>query len=418
DHKFDPISTQDYYSLAGVFASTQLDDQPLLPKAEADAVKAARKKLAEIDAELKALADKKDDAAAAAKIADLRKTAAAIRDATPRVDDPWAHVVREASVYVEPDGSDNTKLVYKDGPRDLPIFRRGNPTNLGPIAPRRFLTVFEPTASHRFTLGSGRSQLVDAVFGPAAGLTARVVVNRIWDQHFVAGLVRTPSDFGVQGDRPTHPEVLEHLAGELVARNWDLKWLHREILLSATYRQSSAHRPEAAGVDPGNQRLWRMNRRRLDVEMWRDAMLAAAGALDRTMGGPSKPVDDPNNVRRTLYATVDREELHGMLRMHDFPEAGSHSPRREPTTTPLQQLFLLNSPWMERRADDLWDRLKSPPTDEAKIEAAHRLLFARPATPADQDLALRFVGRPIDKTTAWKDYLQALLGVNEFHFVD
>ena len=132
--------------------------------------------------------------------------------------------------------------------------------------------------------------------------------------------------------------------------------------------------------------LWRMNRRRLDIEMWRDATLMATGELDLAIGGPSQPVDDLNNVRRTIYATVEREEMNGILRMHDFPEASSHSPRREHTTTPLQQLFVLNSPWMEKQADDLWSRLKPIESDDERIAVCYRLLFARSVT--DQELAI------------------------------
>ena len=417
DHKFDPISAEDYYGLAGVFASTQLDERPLLPVAEAQVVRAARQQIKELDAKLKPLKEMKspDAAAIETQIAELRKS-------TPHFDQPWAHVLREASVYVVPDGAELTKLEYREAtPRDLPVFRRGNPSNPGDIVPRRFLSVFQPDAPTGFKQGSGRAELADSLLNQSGGLLARVIVNRIWDQHFNAGLVRTPSDFGAQGDRPSHPELLEYLAHEFVAHGWDLKWLHRQIVLSATYRQSAAHRAEAHAVDPANHLLWRMNRRPLDIEMWRDATLAVTGQLDLTMSGPSRPVDDLKNVRRTLYVTVAREELHHMLRMHDFPEASSHSPRREPTTTPLQQLFVLNSPWMEQQADALWLRLKLLESDDARIDAGYRLLFSRPPTAREQQVALRFLsgsGPETQREIHWKDYLQALLGLNEFHFVD
>ena len=414
DHKFDPISTEDYYGLAGVFASSQLDERPLLPHDEIGAVRAAKKALSEQEEKLKKITD-----SASVEAQEIRKSIAEIRTATPHVDQPWAHVLREASLYVQPDGEDRTRLEYRESePRNLPVFKRGNPANPGDIVPRRFLKVLQPESAPAFTHGSGRAELADSMFTHSAGLVARVLVNRIWDQHFNAGLVGTPSDFGSQGDRPTHPELLEYLASEFVRHGWDLKWLHREILLSAAYRQSSAFRPDADAVDPANHLLWRMNRRRLDIEMWRDATLMATGRMDPAIGGTSQPVDDLNNVRRTIYATVEREEMNGILRMHDFPEASSHSPRREHTTTPLQQLFVLNSPWMEKMADDLWSRLKPIESDDERIAVAYRLLFARSVTDQELAIALMYLADDMEIERKWKDYLQALLGLNEFHFVD
>jgi len=414
DHKFDPISTEDYYGLAGIFASSQLDERPLLPQEEIATVRAARKAIADLEEKLKKLAD-----SASPEAEEIRKSIAEIRASTPHVDQPWAHVLRDASLYVQPDGEDRTRLEYRESePRDLPVFRRGNPANPGDIVPRRFLTVLQPVSAASFTHGSGRAELADTMLIHSAGLVARVLVNRIWDQHFNAGLIGTPSDFGSQGDRPTHPELLEYLASEFVANGWDLKWLHREILLSATYRQASLFRADADAVDPANQFLWRMNRRRLDIEMWRDATLMATGRIDLTIGGPSQPVDELNNVRRTIYATVAREEMNGILRMHDFPEASSHSPRREHTTTPLQQLFVLNSPWMEKQADDLWSRLKLIESNDERITACYRLLFARSVTDQELTIARMYLADDVNMESKWKDYLQALLGLNEFHFVD
>lgn len=419
DHKFDPISTKDYYALAGIFASSQLDERPLLPAAEVAAVKAARQQIRTLEAKLKPLKEQKSPEAEA-----VEKQISEIRAASPNVDLPWAHVLREASVFVRPDGEDRTKLEYREGEsRDLPVFQRGNPSNPGEIVPRRFLSVFQSPETAPFNHGSGREELADALLTQSQGLVARVIVNRIWDQHFNSGLVHTPSDFGAQGDRPTHPELLEYLAYEFVSQGWDLKWLHREILLSATYRQSAAFRADAHAIDPGNDLLWRANRRRLDIEMWRDATLAVCGQLDQTMGGPSLPIDDLKNVRRTIYVTVAREELHPILRMHDFPEASSHNPRREPTTTPLQQLFVLNSPWMEQQAAALLERLKPIANEDQRFAACYRLLFAREPQDHELELAKKFTGSraelsDADRDARWKDYLQALLGLNEFHFVD
>ena len=420
DHKFDPISTKDYYALAGVFASTQLDERPLVSSDKVLAITAARKSINELEAKLKKITEQQS-----AEATELRTSIEQLRTANPDVIKPWAHVLREASVFVKPEGTDGTKLEYHEAePRDLPVFQRGNPSNPGEIVPRRFLTVLQPESTAIFQHGSGRKELADSMLQHSPGLIARVIVNRIWHQHFGAGLVKTPSDFGAQGDRPTHPELLEHLAYEFVTHGWDLKWLHREILLSATYRQASSFRADAANVDPANELLWRMNRRRLDIEMWRDAMLSATGKLDFTMGGPSQPIDDAANLRRTLYAKIEREEMNSILRMHDFPEASSHSPKREPTTTPLQQLFVLNSAWMKQQAANLWERLKSVESADERIEDCYQILFARQVTTHELELAHTYLKVDPSSETAqdseakWKLYLHALLGLNEFHFLD
>ncbi len=429
DHKFDPISADDYYGLAGVIASTQLDQRPLLPEAEAKVVRSARQFVQQLTEQLKPHKERKSPEAEV-----LERQIAEIRANTPHYEEPWAHVLKESSLYVVPDGADATKLEYREAvARDLPVFRRGNPSNPGDIVPRRFLTVFQAGESAGFKNGSGRAELADSLLKHSSGLLARVIVNRVWDQHFHGGLVRTPSDFGAQGDRPTHPELLEYLSEQFVAHGWDLKWLHREIVLSATYRQSTAFRADANAIDPANHLLWRMNRRPLDFEMWRDATLAVTGQLNLAIGGPGRPIDDQLNVRRTLYATVNREELHPVMRMHDFPEASSHSPRREPTTTALQQLFVLNSPWMEQQATAMWLRVQPLASDDERIDSCYRLLFARSPTTPERQVAMRFLGANAGPVTGgadaaasgaaqresqWKDYLQALLGLNEFHFVD
>jgi hypothetical protein len=417
DHKFDPISTADYYGLAGVFASTQLDERPLLPTEQAAAVIAARRTARELENKLSQAKQKQPEQAAA-----IEQQLATLKQQTPGFDTPFAHVLKESSIFVLPDGDELTKLDYRqDVARDLAVFRRGNPGNPGEIIPRRFLTVFSNQPPRPLNDGSGRAQLAEALLTEAHALTARVIVNRIWDQHFGCGLVRTTSDFGSQGERPSHPELLEYLAFEFVRHGWDLKWLHREILTSQTWQQSSAQRDAGYSADPDNRLLWRGPRRRLDWEMWRDSVLQAAGVLDLTPGGPGRPVDDPGHLRRSLYTIIAREELHPVLRMHDFPEASSHSPRREPTTTPLQQLFLLNSPWVRQRAAELQQRL-APLNETERIQTAWQLLFARLPDADETQSALDFIhsltaaGNP--EAGVWQDYLQVLFSLNELHFTE
>ena len=417
DHKFDPISTADYYGLAGVFASTQLEERPLLPADQAAAVITARSTAGSLEAKLKSLKDKNSPEAAA-----VEQQLNALRQQTPGFDAPFAHILKESSLFVLPEGDELTRLEYRDGiARDLPVFRRGNPGNTGEVVPRRFLTVFSADPPRALNTGSGRLQLTEALLQEAGPLVARVIVNRIWDQHFGAGLVRTTSDFGAQGERPSHPELLEYLAARFVQQGWDIKWLHREIVLSQAWQQSSGYRARPVEIDPDNRLLWRGPRRRLDWEMWRDAALAAAGVLDLKLGGPGKAVDDPGHLRRSLYTIIAREELHPILRMHDFPEASTHSPRREPTTTPLQQLFLLNSAWTEQRATELLRRLQSAEGPD-RIQQAWRLLFARSPDAQELSAGLDFIATRESAgaapAAAWQDYFEALLSVNEFHFAD
>jgi len=417
DHKFDPITMEDYYALAGVFASTQLAERPLLSTEQEERVRAARGRVDALEAELKKLKDQQSDEAQ-----ELRRQIEAIVAETPNYDSPWAHVVYDAAIYVEPDGTDKTKIDYRKGEaRDLPVYRRGSPASPGEIVPRRFLRVLSGTDSANFDEGSGRLELAESILNEGRPLAARVIVNRVWRHHFGEGLVRTASNFGAQGERPSHPELLDDLSDRFIEHGWSLKWLHREILLSATYRQSSEFNSVAAQADPENRLLWRMNRRRLDAEAWRDAMLAAAGAWDDQIGGRPLPLDDPEHHRRTIYGRVGRREMNDMLRLFDVPVPSSHSEGRTPTTTPLQQLYVLNSPFVERQAELLAERLTGNSlSDRDRIELCYQLLFGRGATDAEQELAERFLASDGSQQSGknWQDYVHALLGLNEFAFVD
>lgn len=311
--------------------------------------------------------------------------------------------------------------------RDLKIYLQGNPTKQGDVAQRSIPAVLtngqrKPLASK----GSGRAELAQAITSRDNPLTARVIVNRVWRAHFGFGLVRTPSNFGQLGDRPTHPELLDTLAVRFMDSGWSLKWLHREIMLSSTYQQSSAYRPEPAEVDPENKLLWRMNRLRLEVEPWRDAMLAVTGELDRTVGGPPVDLASGGNRRRTVYAFISRHQLNELLRLFDFPDPNITSDKRSITTVPLQQLFVLNSDFMTQRAKALAARLNTnrEATDEAKIHQAFLSLYGRPPTDDELQLGLSFLSSATPseaggkRLTVWEQYALALLGTNEFSFVD
>ncbi len=417
DHKFDPLTSKDYYALAGVFASSQLDDRPLLPEPQVAAVRLAVEKVKSLEEQLKQIKDKNAPNAQEVKsqISELRKN-------TPGFDAPWVHVMKEASIHVKPNGEDATRLEYHaDQPRNLNVFRRGNPSNVGELVPRGFPALFSNAEHPRaFQHGSGREELAEALLTDAKALTARVIVNRIWREHFGHGLVRTPSNFGKQGELPTHPDLLDWLASEFIVHGWDIKWLHREIVLSATYRQSSRFNQTADKHDPENRLLWRMNRRRLSIEMWRDAMLAVSGNLQHTLGGPAIPLEDAKNHQRTIYGKIARRELNQMLRMFDFPEPTAHSPSRVPTTTPLQQLFVLNSDFVKQQADGLKQRLSGNHSPKEQIAFCYQELFARKPTSQEIAVGLSFLDS-IDNNIEekrWQRYLHALLGLNEFLYVD
>jgi cytochrome c553 len=321
----------------------------------------------------------------------------------------------------------------KDGPSpaNLKICLRGNPENLGEEAPRRFLSVLTENPP-LYAKGSGRLELARAIANKENPLTARVMVNRVWQHHFGKGLVRTPSNFGKLGERPTHPKLLDHLASRLVAEGWSLKAMHRRIMLSATYQLSSQLNAQDFDKDPENKLLWRMNRRRLEVEVWRDALLAVGGQLDSTVGGPSVDLASPKNCRRTFYAVISRHDLNPLLRLFDFPDPNISSEERAVTTVPLQQLFVLNSEFMARSATALSDRLTSVAEEEnaSRIRRAFVLLYGRPATSKELDLGLQYLAdtettdgitgenRTGRLLTQWEKYAQVLLSANEFLYVD
>ena len=323
-------------------------------------------------------------------------------------------------------------------PIESRVFLRGNASNPGEVASRHFLTVLSHDSPQLFQHGSGRLELARAIASAENPLTARVIVNRVWLHHFGSGLVRTPSDFGLRGEKPTHPELLDHLASQLLVNGWSLKSLHRQIMLSETYRMlcstGDEHRDQLAmASDPENTLLSHMNRRRLDWESLRDALLSVSGQLDGMMGGPSVDLfQPPYSTRRTVYGLIDRQSLASELRTFDFAPPDSSSPQRHQTTVPQQALFLMNSPFMKQQVRHLAARVNEIPesTQVQRLDAAYRLLFGREATPAERELGLSYLaaydasntetasdGTPLYLST-WEEYLQALLLSNEFMFVD
>jgi hypothetical protein len=256
---------------------------------------------------------------------------------------------------------------------------------------------------------SRRLALARWITNPRNPLTARVMVNRVWQHHFGRGLVGTPSDFGRNGELPSHPELLDWLAGDFTAHEGRLKRLHRMMVTSYAYGQASDPNPTALAADAGNQLLWRMPLRRLEAEAVRDAMLAVSGALDRRMGGPGyrlyryrvfnvaiyEPLEEygPDTWRRGVYQQAARAIRDDLLANLDCPECAQRAPRRDVTTTPLQALSLLNGPFLLQQAGSFAQRVKQEagPGAARKVERAFRLALGRSATPTEQQAALELL---------------------------
>jgi hypothetical protein len=365
DHKFDPITREDYYGLAGVFASTKM-----VNKAPGGA------------------APKEDNSE---------------KDTKVKVDPAIMHLVEDDA-----------------DPHDLNVFIRGNVQRKGNIAPRQFIRVLATEKSVAFTNGSGRVELAAAIASPANPLTARVMVNRVWGMFFGKGIVDTPSNFGHSGQPPSDQILLDFLATHFIERGWSVKTLAREIVLSSTYRQEARFDAKNAAVDSANESFWRMNRRRLSIEQWRDSLLFVSGELDLS-GGPSLELDATNNFRRTVHARVSRLQLNGTLMQFDYPDANVHAEKRAATTTAMQKLFALNSPFMIDRAKALAKRVTANPkrSDRARVEQTYAWLFAREPEREEMKLALDFLREPESTgMTRWEQYAQMLLASNEMLYVD
>jgi hypothetical protein len=274
------------------------------------------------------------------------------------------------------------------------VFNRGSASRLGEEVPRQFLQALAGRERKPFTQGSGRLELARAIANPGNPLTARVMVNRIWQHHFGAGLVRTPSDFGLRAEPPSHPELLDWLARRFIADGWSVKAMHRLIMASAVYQQGSVNRVVTSATptasDPDNRLLSHFPIRRLEFEAFRDAMLAASGELDATMGG--KPVEllDTSNKRRTVYALVDRQFLPGAFRTFDFANPDIHVAARHETTVPQQALFFLNGAFAASRVKALAKRFAAE-APERRVQQFHQALYQRDATRSEVSAALRFV---------------------------
>ena len=509
DHKFDPIPTEDYYALYGVFrSSVEPDELPAIGPAPdtpgARAFRAERDRLvglarakregfaAGIEAELRARLGSHLAAAAGVPAdripgpAPRRAFVARLRVALERADPddprlaPWVRLKADRDAFTatetaaliarfnDADPADeqataaaeryanlpagrfrayaNTKErnavrdaekvaadyvaaspharprahVLLDGPRRErnAVFVRGDAGRRGeevvPHAVPSLLTggkLVELTADPAASDGvSGRLELAAAITDPANPLTARVLVNRVWAWHFGAGLVTTPSDFGVRADPPSHPELLDWLAAEFTANGWSLKWLHRQIVLSDAFRRAAGPAAGSA-ADPGNRLLGRFPRRRLTFEAWRDSVMAVSGVLEGSVGGrPADLFGEPRMTRRTLYGRIDRNDLPGTLRNFDFPSPDTSAAARTESAVPQQALFALNSPLPAAWARALAGRAG------ADVGEMYRRVLLREPTAAERARAAAFLETAGDDGPALLAH--ALLLSNEFAFLE
>ncbi|MBC8354485.1 MAG: PSD1 domain-containing protein [Planctomycetes bacterium] len=423
DHKYEPIPTTDYYALHGIFSSIvrvdPLDEakQPLI-----SGYKPSEEDKADY-AEKRAVIDKQITGAGGKKSKNNNRSV--------------AQKIREtdlAELLLFHPGAPTHTMIVQERPRPIEpvVFVRGDATERGEAVSRRFLTILDQSQMAFPKNSSGRLQLAEKIVDPSNPLTARVFVNRVWGALIGSYLVDTPSDFGLQGDRPTHPKLLDWLAADFVSNDWSLKRLVLRIVLSKTYQQSSKQRGEMVQIDPQNVLLWRANRQHLSIEAIRDSMLAVSGQLNRTPRGRAAELWGDNYTRRrAIYGYVNRFNLDPTLRAFDFPTPMQTQPRRGESIVAPQALFTMNSPFVIDQAVALTDgeEFRQCETDEAKIGYLFREMFQRPADSPEITRFTKFVEsqqrfydesptRASKITSPWPLAAQALLMSNEFQYVD
>jgi len=491
DHKFDPISQADYYALYGFFSSTryprpgiELDkvQRDFVPLATAEEVAKVEQKRAAKQKELddavsRVTADKKaaekrladaeklpDEAERKAKVAELNRLVDGLKQKIKAAQTESEMFAKQPlpfeTAYAVAEGKTEGKK--KVGNACVQI--KGDPERLGPEVPRRFPTVLGGQTLSDDETGSGRLHLANWIADAKNPLTARVMVNRVWQHHFGKGIVPTPSNFGTMGQPPTHPELLDWLASELANPGrqsggeehpgtgvpgsptpWSLKRLHRLIMLSRTYQQSSRDDAANAKADVANDYLWRFDRRRLDAESIRDTLLAVGGNLDRTPGA-AHPFPDPKGWnftqhnpfkavyetnKRSVYVMQQRFQRHPFFALFDGADTNASTDRRITSTTPLQALFLMNDPLVHEQAKKFAARvLNEGKNGEERLYRAYLLLYGRLPTEEEGAAAVQYLAKvrdrlkatntPTDQQSAkaWESLARALFLSNEFVYVD
>jgi hypothetical protein len=421
DHKFDPLSARDYYALAGIFYSTRTMqnrdfvskwmERPLPSREVTERRRQQQQRIDAVKSELEQLKVAGPKELAAARQAELEK------------------LQKELPQYA-------MVMAAEEGERcNLPVHLRGNHLKPGPdLVPRGMPAILTEVAPADSISGdeSGRLQLARWLVSPQQPLTARVMVNRLWMWHFGRPLMRSPSNWGLQAEAPSHPELLDWLARELMRRGWSLKSMHRLVLSSRTWQMSSVQRADYQELDPENRLLWRQNRRRLEAEEVRDAVLLTGGGLDRTSGGMAGSVDAP---RRAIYLPIDRAALYEMFSTFDYVETAGHIEQRPATTVPNQALFLLNSSLVHEQSRRLAEGQGAADvgfpgaTAEELCSRLFDVIYGRPASMAERAEAMTFL-QQLDSALSgvadererrlqcWATLCRTLLAGNQFLFVD
>lgn len=449
DHKFDPFPMQDYYALAGVFSSTKTyfgtfvspanrvgGDPLVLPRGAGQPVFHASispQRVTALKAELAAL--RKEKALTLTDALRIFWRSGGIEGELEKVDETGQALPLAMGV------------LDREQQADAPLLERGDVGRPGKPVPRGFPRVVQIAAASKVPPDhSGRLELARWLTHPDHPLTARVIANRVWRHLFGAGIVRTVDNFGFSGERPSHPDLLDHLAVRFVAGGWSVKKLVREIVLSRTYRQASAYNPKAFHVDPENRLLWRASKRRFDAEAIRDAMLAVSGELDAArppgslvakeigdrpvslIGLDSRlPADLDGSRHRSVYLPVLRDRLPDVLELFDFAEPSLVTGDRETTNVPTQALYLMNGPFVQARAKALAARLaREAGDDDRRIRLAFQLCFSRLPDAGETESAAAFLERGMDlagdgetlRRQLLEAYCQALLATAEFRNLD
>ena len=452
DHKFDPIPTADYYALYGIFNSSVYphagaEHQPYRKdftyrvgqKQANEILKPFRERLANWD-------KKERD-----KFYEYRLFQSQVVKGPKTRQSVWAELgeirTQRAEVARTFPLLEIAFAISEGTAGDAYIQKQGDPgrRTQGALVRRGFLQVLGGQKLSASAKGSGRLQLADWLTHPDNPLTARVMVNRIWHYHFGRGLVPTPSDFGVRGTAPTHPALLDYLAGQFMKNGWSVKQMHRAIMTSRTYRLANDDHTANLAVDPGNHFLWRANRRRLDAEQLRDALLVFSGELDRTPGGrhpfphhltyfyrQHEPFQEEYASRkRSVYLMQQRIQKNPYLDLFDGPDGSLHFGERRSTVTTLQALYFMNSEFIHEQADAIAERLAKVATDEAeRLAKLYELIFNRPPQPDELAFAGSYLRKRLAKADtgstplgeaekqAWSSLVRSMLSSNEFLHVE
>jgi hypothetical protein len=461
DHKFDPIPQHDYYAMAGFFHSTSSvfktdrgvwSDVNVIDLPETGTQRAARAlqeeahaaKVAQLKDELTKAGERKSELDERLKKEDVpkaeREKLTAERDQKTGRIGQLNREIQHAEFFAPTVPKAHGVWDIKE-PGDMNITIRGNPRALGDKVARGFLQVASTESPRIPQRQSGRRELADWIAAPEHPLTARVAVNRIWQKLFGAGLVRSVDYFGLPGESPSHPELLDYLASRFVEEGWSQKRFIRQLVLSRVYRLGSGHSDSAHAADPDNHLFWRMNRHRLDAEALRDAMLAAGGKLHPSSGGPAMPLEFPQNVGglnpkdvnppsfnlgkwrpehdyvRTIYLPVLRSTAQpapaALRNVFDFAQPSEFTGQRAITAVPTQALFLMNSPVVKNHAAALAERLKEEAqTDGERFKRLWLVVLNRPITAMEREGAQEFIADGGED--AWIELGRALLASNEF----